>query len=240
MPRPMLMLMLMIAGAATLAANRAPEAPLEFSYIYPAPAKAIPALNDWFVAERARLRSAAAAQANAAQRDAAKGGMPFNSYKSDRTWKVVTDTPRFLSLSLESCDYTGGAHGNSAFGSLVWDKEAQARRPTKSFFASLAALRAALSSAFCRQLDAERREKRGGTLESSLPEFSTCIDPTGETVILGSADRRHFTRIGILIPPYEAGPYSDGDYEVTLPVTRAVMAAVKPEFRAYFAVAGTP
>jgi hypothetical protein len=56
-------------------------------------------------------------------------------------------------------------------------------------------------------------------------------------MILGSGDRQHFTRIGILIGPYEAGPYAEGDYEITLPVTPEVLAAVKPEYRADFAAA---
>jgi len=54
-------------------------------------------------------------------------------------------------------------------------------------------------------------------------------------VILGSADKQHFTRIGVLIDPYAAGPYAEGGYEVTLPVTPAVLRAVKPEYRALFA-----
>ena len=54
---------------------------------------------------------------------------------------------------------------------------------------------------------------------------------------MGSSDRQHFNRIGILIGPYEAGPYAEGDYEVTLPATPEVLAAVKPPYRGVFAVA---
>ena len=46
---------------------------------------------------------------------------------------------------------------------------------------------------------------------------------------------QHRDRIGILIGPYEAGPYAEGGYEVTLPVTPAILAVVKPEYRASFA-----
>ena len=42
-------------------------------------------------------------------------------------------------------------------------------------------------------------------------------------------------QIGVLIGPYEAGPYVEGGYEVTLPVTAEVLAVVKPEYRASFA-----
>jgi hypothetical protein len=53
-------------------------------------------------------------------------------------------------------------------------------------------------------------------------------------VILGSKSHKGFDRIGFLIAPYNAGPYAEGSYEVTLPVTAAVVAAAKPEYRAAF------
>ena len=56
-----------------------------------------------------------------------------------------------------------------------------------------------------------------------------------QTLILGSRNHKTFDRIGFLIAPYEAGPYAEGSYEVTLPVTPAVLAAVKPEWRGAFA-----
>jgi hypothetical protein len=67
--------------------------------------------------------------------------------------------------------------------------------------------------------------------------FSECIDPTDSTIILGSSNRQGFDRIGVLVAPYEAGPYAEGTYEVTVPVTRAVMDAVKPVYRSAFAPA---
>ena len=55
-------------------------------------------------------------------------------------------------------------------------------------------------------------------------------------MILGSSNRKTFTRIGILVAPYSAGPFAEGTYEVTVPVTPAIIAAVKPQYRASFAV----
>ena len=233
---------LVLAAFASPAA--AGEAPLDFAFSYPPQVAAIPELRAWFDTEKTMLRSASLAEAVADQRDAAKEQRPFHAYTTDRTWKVVTDTPRFLSLSMEGYDYTGGAHGNTAFASLVWDKKAKARRTTMSFFTSAEVLRVALGKDFCRRLDAERDEKRSGGDTGGLPEFDKCIDATKQAVILGSSTRKAFDRIGILIPPYEAGPYSDGTYEVTMPVNAAIIAAVKPEWRSYFAARagsrGTP
>jgi len=55
-------------------------------------------------------------------------------------------------------------------------------------------------------------------------------------VLLGSSDRKAFNRIGLLAAPYVAGSYAEGTYEVTLPVTPAVLQAVKPEYKAAFAL----
>jgi hypothetical protein len=86
-------------------------------------------------------------------------------------------------------------------------------------------------------LDRERAKKRGEPVKpGSTDEFDKCIDPVENTVILGSSNRQAFDRIGVLVGPYAAGPYAEGDYEVTLPVTAAVLAAVKPEYRNAFAV----
>jgi hypothetical protein len=194
----------------------------KFSYSYPTQVNAYPALHGWFEGEKARLRSAATAEAAAAKRDAAKDGSDYLPYETSRTWKVVTDTPAFLSLSQ----------------ALVWDKRAGVRRPTLGFFTSAAALKAAVTPAFCQQLNAERRRKREGDMGDDA-EFNACIDPTKEVLILGSSTRAKFNRVGFLIAPYEAGPYAEGDYEVTLPVTPAILAAVRPEYRGYFAL-GTP
>jgi len=215
------------------------DPPAIINYTYPAQAKAIPALKRWFDREGAAFRSSTMAEAGQARRDAARDRFPFRQYQSDRPWKVVTDTPRFLSLSVEGWDYSGGAHGMTMFASFVWDRSAGERCTPMSFFISSTALVTAIRPAFCRELDVQRRGKRGGNPPADIPEFSKCIDPLAETVILGSRKRDRFDRIGILIPSYEAGPYVEGTYEVTLPVTPAVMAAVRPEWRRYFAL-GTP
>lgn len=215
------------------------DPPAIIRYTYPTQAKAIPALKRWFDRQGVAFRSVTMAEAAQARREAAKDGFPFRQYQSDRPWKVVTDTPRFLSLSVEGWDYSGGAHGMTMYATFVWDRTSGVRRAPLSFFTSPKALGTAIRSAFCRELDAQRKDKRGGNPPADIPQFSNCIDPLAETLILGSRKRDRFDRIGILIPPYEAGPYVEGTYEVTLPVTPAVMAAVRPEWRRYFAL-GTP
>jgi hypothetical protein len=66
--------------------------------------------------------------------------------------------------------------------------------------------------------------------------FFPCPPITDLTVLLGSSNKQTFNRIGLIAAPYVAGSYAEGPYEVTLPVTPAVLAAVKPEYKAAFAL----
>ena len=85
-------------------------------------------------------------------------------------------------------------------------------------------------------LDEERSKRRGEPVVSDGRLFNDCIKPSEQTVILGASNGRTFDKIGILIGPYAAGSYAEGDYEFTLPVTAALRRAVKPEYRDAFSV----
>lgn len=207
----------------------------EFAYSYPDAAAAIPALRDMLDAALATEKSNLISSARADKEEAAKDGYPYRTHASQTDWKVVTDLPDWLSLSSQQYEYSGGAHGMTVPGSLIWDRRANAARKPADLFTSQDALRSALQAPFCEKLDKERARKRGEPVVSGSGQmFSECIDPTAQTLILGSTNRRTFDRIGVLVAPYEAGPYAEGGYEVTLPVTGKIMAALKPQYRNAF------
>jgi hypothetical protein len=209
----------------------------EFTYSYPAAAARIPALKARLDKAAARQQAEIAAQAREGRAAAKQNSFPFNPYNSSTGWQVVADLPAWLSLSGTSGDYTGGAHPNHGPTALLWDKTRNREVKAADLFASKAALSAAIRAPFCAALNRERAEKRGKPIDpKSKDEFDACLDPVDEVVILGSADHAHFTRIGVLMGPYAAGPYVEGDYDVTLPVTQAVLSAVRPEYRDAFAL----
>lgn len=236
------------APSAAAAAPAAPPAPAaqarkldekndlyEFSYSYPAAAAAIQVLREWLEGDLVSARAALASEAREGRADAKVGEYDFTPYLGSTEWKVVTDLPGWLSLSSEIYSFSGGAHGNSAFNSLLWDKTAGQRRSAEDLFTSKEGLKAAVLKGFCAQLDRQRAKKRGEDMVLDPgDEFARCIDPLEQVVILGSQSGKGFDRIGFLIAPYNAGPYAEGAYEVTLPVTAAVLAAVKPEYKAAF------
>lgn len=208
-----------------------------FDYAYPAQAGAIPGLKAWLDAEIVKERAELAAGAREARAEAKKEGFPFNAHSHATGWEVVTDLPGWLSLSAAISTYQGGAHPNHWFAGLLWDKTAGQRRAPLDLFASKQALSKAIRTEFCAQIDRQREEKRGEKIDRNSGEmFNDCIDPAEQTLILGSSNRKTFDRIGVLVAPYEAGPYVEGEYEATVPVTAAVIAAAKPEYRAAFSL----
>lgn len=156
-----------------------------------------------------------------------------------KEWKVVTDTPRFLSLSAEIYVYSGGAHGNSYFDALVWDREGADGEgealQTNDLFTSDAVFYDAIRAPYCSALDAERAKRRGAPVQSG--DFGSACPQLEELVlIIGSSNGETFDRLGLLAAPYVAGSYAEGPYEVTLPVTQGVIDAVKPAYKDYFSV----
>jgi hypothetical protein len=208
----------------------------EFDYSYPATAGAVPGLRALLDKELEKARSTLKSEADEGQKAAKANGFPYHPYTHSVEWKVVTDLPAWLSLSTLVGFYSGGAHPNYAFDTVLWDRIAGKRRAPVDLFASKAALAGAIRTPFCQELDRQRAKKRSGSV-GEIAEFSECIDPTDQTVILGSSNGKAFDRIGVLVAPYAAGPYAEGDYEVTVPVTQKVLDAVRPEFKAAF-VAG--
>jgi hypothetical protein len=224
------------AGVAGQAAVQKVETPdYSFQYAYPDAVARFPALHAWLDSDRARLRASIARQAAMARRESKGGAFPFRQYESQKTWKLVTETPRFLSLSGDLYAYTGGAHGNPASAALLWDKTAGRRIAPAAIFLSPAAIERAIAPAYCSRLNRERAKRRGEAVgKGGL--FDDCPKAKELTILLGSSNRQRIDRIGLIADPYVAGAYAEGAYEVTLPVTPALLQAVKPAYRSAFAL----
>lgn len=236
-------------AAATATATGAPAGPVafednaesngrtrEFAYKWPAAVSAIPALAKQLTDERdkALLAQKGEWQGMLSDPDMADCASCAKSSFA-KEWKVVADLPRYLSLSASFYVYSGGAHGNSDFDALVWDREAGAAIAPEQMFASPEALQAALHPAWCKALLAERGKRLGA--ENASDGSFPCPPIADLTVLLGSSNKAAFDRIGLIAAPYVAGSYAEGPYEVTLPVTKAVIAALKPQYKAAFALA---
>ncbi|HEY6815587.1 MAG TPA: DUF4163 domain-containing protein [Croceibacterium sp.] len=206
-----------------------------FEYSYPSEAGEIPELAALLDGRLARNREALAGEAVQARREARSNGFPYNKHSHASEWKLVADLPGWLSLSEDVSTYTGGAHGNYTRQSLVWDKQAGKALDGIALFASSAALEEALGDKFCDGLDRERAKRRGAPIaEDSAEQFDQCPALDELEVLVGSSNRRTFNRLTFYAGPYVAGPYAEGAYEVNVNVDRAILAAVRPEYREAF------
>lgn len=206
----------------------------EFGYSYPAEAAAIPALKARLDGEREKALGEIKRDSVAAHTEAKAGGYELAGYGYEKEWQRVASLPDWLSLSASIWTFTGGAHGMTVFDALLWDRKAGAAIDPTDAFTSKAAIDRAIKTRFCKALDAERLEKRGEVLKGDPSNFTQCIDPSPYSILFGSSNGKTFDRITVMVPPYEAGPYAEGSYEIDLPVTSAMIAALKPRFRPAF------
>lgn len=215
------------------------EVSRDFSYSWPAEVAAVPVLGRRFTAERTKIL--------AEQKDDFREGLSYADAEGcfgcnralDKSWAVAAQTPRFLVLSATTYIYSGGAHGNTGFEALVWDRKAGKAFDPRRMFAGNAALQTALGQAWCTSLKAERAERLGEEASAMIEDDGIFpCPPVADLVVLpASSDGQRFDRIELIAAPYVAGSYAEGAYEVTLPVTPAVLAAVKPRYRAAFVAA---
>lgn len=215
------------------------EVARNFRYSWPAQVAAIPALVRRFTAERAELL--------AEQKTDFAEGLSFADAEGcfgcnrdlSREWSVIADTSRFLVLSGSFYIYSGGAHGNIHFEALVWDRQAKKAVYPERMFRSEAALQAALGTGWCAGLKAERAKKLGTEASATIEDegIFPCPPIAELQVYPTTSDGQRFDWIELLAAPYVAGSYAEGVYEVTLPLTPQVLAAVKPRYRAAFVAA---
>lgn len=211
----------------------------EFAYSWPARVAAEASLVAMLTKERDEALTAQ--RADWAEMLEVETGLPPGSSVYNRTdsveWKVVADTPRFLSLSADGYTYSGGAHGIYGRRSLVWDRTKQEAMPATALFRSTTALGYAVGGSVCDTLDVQREKRRGVSVDrAGGGMFDECPPMDDIVVFVGSSDGQTFDRLGFYFGPYVAGPYAEGSYEVDLPVTASVLDAIKPEYRAAFAL----
>ena len=208
---------------------------LEFTYEWPAEAVAIPALDR-------RLYSKAKADLAKAQKYAledqkltASQKRDFNPHYYSMLWSTAGESPRLLSLEGVFEGFTGGAHPQHGNEALLWDRKLNRETDLNRLFVKSSAFLALTRGPYCKALDGERRQRREG--ESLGGEFDQC-PKYGELKIapVDNNGNGRFDRIAFVAMPYVAGPYVEGAYETPLPVTAALIAALKPEYRSSFEV----
>lgn len=207
-----------------------------FEFAYPAQVAAQPELAAQLEREAKKQKDEMVADAKAFQADAKANDFPFHQHSYSSEWKVVADLPGYLSLSNDWATYTGGAHGMYGMQGFVWDKTNKRGFDSADLFASPAVLGDAMGGAVCAALNKEREKRRGEPVDPKDEFFGGCPGLDEATILVGSSNRETFDRITIWFGPYVAGAYAEGAYELDFPLTKAMLDAVKPAYKAAFSV----
>ena len=209
----------------------------QFDFSWSVEAAAIPALLRQFRTEMSKEKArtiSCGKEEYATRRKLGGSGIGCAS-----STKITTSgqSARLLSLARAYWAFTGGAHGNGATTGILWDRRLGKTIAFSSLFSSPSGYVAALRKPYCEALDAERKKRRGGSgkLGGGISEFDSCPVFSDLAFISGSSGHKgRFDWLHIIAAPYTAGPYVEGAYDVSLPVSRALIEAMKPAYRASF------
>lgn len=204
----------------------------EFKFAYPAEAAAIPRLkqdlDDKLAAAREEIR--AMAQSEKEMRE--EMGGTFNGLFSQTRYTTLGDGERLLSLLGEISTYTGGAHPNSGSVTLLWDRILEKPIDSAVLLGGADSRDTALRPAFCEKLAAEQLKRRGMLIDGM---FGECPDLDQITIVPTDEDGDgKFDALLMVADAYVAGPYAEGDYRITVPVTPTVRGAIAEDYRADF------
>jgi hypothetical protein len=240
MKRPLQLFGLLLLCTAAFAAKPVKivrnSSALEFSYEWPAEAEAIKMLEARFRTEMRKAYLEALANGREDQkiyREQKRDGIA--DYYSMK-WTSAGETARLLSLENELGTFTGGAHPNTSYGALLWDRGLNRETSMDSLVNGRGAFEASTRGGYCKALDRERLQRREGE-KPDLDEFNAC--PKYSELAIAPVDRDRngrFDRIDFVASPYTAGPYAEGEYRISLPVSARLVRALKPQFRASFEV----
>ncbi|NBB51077.1 DUF3298 domain-containing protein [Rhizobium sp. CRIBSB] len=155
------------------------------------------------------------------------GGEGLPAYEKTVTVTTALETGRLLSLKRTDFDFSGGAHPNTLFTSVLWDKALKQQLTPLRLFRTGADM-SSLDNALCAAINAAKRARV----------------PDSDTVVLGGKDwacplamETPFVlapgNLGgkagglvFLIGAYQVGPYAEGAYEISVPqaVFRSLLA----------------
>lgn len=207
---------------------------LDFHYAWPSEAAAIPALDRRFRAELARDEGAVRKTAEEDHAAVAEQKRDWHQYEFMRDWTLAGSTPRLLSLESTVYRFTGGAHGMTSNSALLWDRQNNRETRIEQLMSPGMTWAGAIRQPFCVLLDREREKRRGQPVRKD-DMFGECPQLKELTLLLADEDRdSRFDHVRVIADQYVAGPYSEGPYKISLPITATMITRLKPEYRSSF------
>jgi hypothetical protein len=176
-----------------------------------------------------------------ADRTEAGGDQGMPAYESMITFDTPVETGKLFSMARSDYEFTGGAHGNTAYTGVLWDK-AMKRPVAASGLLKPGVAMSALDGLLCTAINAEKRKRdpqaetvslnpKGGAMWSCPHAADTPI------VLAPGTEPGKAGGLVFLVGPYQVGPYAEGAYQVPVPQA-ALRSLLAPAYADEFA--GTP
>jgi hypothetical protein len=148
-------------------------------------------------------------------------GMP--AYESMITFDTPVETGKLFSMARSDYEFTGGAHGNTAYTGVLWDK-AMKRAVAASGLLKPGVAMSALDGLLCTAINAEKRKRdpqaetvslnpKGGAMWSCPHAADTPI------VLAPGTEPGKAGGLVFLVGPYQVGPYSAACWPPPMPTS---------------------
>ena len=199
----------------------------------PEPIKLYPELHTRLYNEGEAALTAFIDQAHKDRADNSADGIEEPAYYHFINWKIAAQSTRLVSLYAEEEDYEGGAHPNSSFQALLWDKSKDDLIPPARLFSNGADMKS-VDDYVCRQIEAERARRAGEPVSEAQSGFDCPKFADSRLILIPSTVGGKIGAIDALYAPYEVGPYAEGPYEVRVPQAQ-LKGVIAAEFADQFA-----
>nr|WP_314433250.1 DUF3298 domain-containing protein [uncultured Brevundimonas sp.] len=154
-----------------------------------------------------------------AQADLSEAGAGPNPYEKSITYSQGGESAKLFSLARTNFEYTGGAHPNQTYASVIWDKGLKKRIGVNDLFRPGADL-SILDKALCDAANAAKQARSPGSERVSVggKGMWSCPKASATPFVLtpGSTPGK-IGGITFLFDSYQIGPHSDGDYWLAVP-----------------------
>jgi len=203
-----------------------------FAFIYPRRAERIPALIALLRRQavvRERWMRARANEA-CAQVEANGEACPTASLVYEQGWTLDADLPALAAASSLVSFYILGAHEGQDTDAILIDRRANRRIALGDLFVNRRRGLALAQREFCRVLRAQVHERRRGNSDDVEIECPA----VGLQPVTLCAEHGRITTLFAVLNRYTVSSWVEGGYMVEFAVTPAMIAALKPAYRASF------
>jgi hypothetical protein len=176
-----------------------------------------------------------------ADRTEAGGDQGMPAYEAMITFDKPVETGKLFSLARADYEFTGGAHGNTSYAGVMWDKALKKVVQPAGLLRPGVGL-SALDAALCAAVNGEKRKRDPQavalTLTAKADGLWACPRAADTPVVLApGSEPGKAGGLVFLVGPYQVGPYAEGSYAVPVPQA-AIRAVLAPAYADEFA--GSP